>query len=251
MEAIPGIEQLQAEIPADSPLEQLSAAASLAARLRARGDELLDHFVDAARAGGASWSEIGCSLGTSKQAAQQRFAVLAEPTPGQAPFSLTGPAADVLNVAGDEARALGHHYIRPEHIVLGLLSQPEELAAQALAEVGVTTIAARTQITSELGAFAARPTGSLGIAPQTKRLLALAKAIAGSLRHSCPRTEHILLAAISPRLHSPAATLLAACGASPDRVRDQLVRMILEQRPELAGAFKRRSILSRFRMRSV
>jgi hypothetical protein len=39
---------------------QLAAASQLAERLRVRGDELLDQFVDAARAGGASWSEIGC-----------------------------------------------------------------------------------------------------------------------------------------------------------------------------------------------
>src|SRR5437763_10096638 len=124
MEAIPGIEQLQAEIPADSPLEQLSAAASLAARLRARGDELLDHFVDAARAGGSSWSEIGRSLGTSKQAAQQRFAALVNPPPGQAPFGLTGAAAEVLDAAAARARELGHHYVRPEHLVLALLAYP-------------------------------------------------------------------------------------------------------------------------------
>src|SRR5437764_10876811 len=129
MEAIPGIEQLQAEIPADSPLEQLSAAASLAARLRARGDELLDHFVDVARAGGASWTEIGCTLGTSKQAAHERFGALANPPPGQPPFGLTGTAADVLSAAADQARELGHHFIKPEHLVLGLLSQPDELAA--------------------------------------------------------------------------------------------------------------------------
>ena len=249
---MPGIDQLEAEIPAGTPLERLSAASTLAARLNARGDELLDHFVDAARSGGSSWNEIGCSLGTSKQAAQQRFAALADPPAGQSPFGLTGPAAEVLMAAGAEARTLGHHYIRPEHIVLGLLSQPEELAARALDEVGVTATDARTQLTSRLGSSAPRPTGSLGLAAQTKRLLELARAIAKSLGHrSCPRTEHILLAVVSPKLHSPAACLLAECNARPEQVRDQVTRMILQQAPELAGRLRNRSLLSRVRMRSL
>jgi hypothetical protein len=171
----------------------------VAARLCALGDELLDHFVDAARAGGASWCEIGCTLGTSKQAAHERFGALADPPPGQAPFRLTGAAADVLSVAADQARGLGHHFV----------------------------------------------------APQTKRLLELALAIAKSLGNRCPKTEHILLAATSPKLHSSAAELLAELGASPERARDQLTRTLLAEAPELAERLTGRSRLARFRMRSL
>jgi hypothetical protein len=249
--AVPGIDELKAQIGGGTPLEQLIAASELAEKLRARGDELLDQFVDAARMSGSSWSEIGCSLGTSKQAAQQRFAALADPPPSEAPFGLAGPAGAVLFAAGDEARALGHHYIRPEHIVLGLLAQPEELAARALAEVGVTATVVRAKVTAQLGSSAPRPTGSLGVAAQTKRLLELTRAIANSLRHNCPRTEHMLLAAVSPKLHSPAAVLLAECGTTPEQVRDHLTRMILQQSPELADRLANRSLLSRVRMRSV
>jgi hypothetical protein len=249
--AMPGIEELKREIPSGSPLEQLAAASELAARMRARGDQLLDQFVDAARASGSSWTEIGCSLGTSKQAAQQRFAALAEPAPGKAPFGLTGTAANVLEAAAAEARNLGHHYVRPEHLVLGLLAQPDELAAQVLAELGVTAEGARERVADRLGTVAARPTGSLGASPQTKRLLELARAVAKALGHRCPKTEHVLLAATSPKLHSPAATLLAECGATPDSVRDQLTRLLLLEAPELAERLRHPSMLSRFRMRSV
>jgi hypothetical protein len=249
--AVPGIDQLKGEIAAGPPSEQLTAANDLAQKLRARADELLDHFVDAARTSGSSWTEIGCSLGTSKQAAQQRFAALAEPPAGQAPFGLTGTAADVLTVAAEWARELGHHYVRPEHIVLGLLDQPEELAAHVLAELGVTAESARARVEARLGAAVPRPSGSLGVAPQTKRLLELARATARSLGSRCPKTEHILLAATSAKLRSPAATLLADCGAAPDRVRDQLTRMLLLEAPELADRLRNRSLLSRVRMRSV
>jgi Clp amino terminal domain, pathogenicity island component len=240
--ALPDIEPLKAKIPRGTALGQLMAAAAFAEQLRARGDELLDHFVDAARANGASWSEIGGCLSTTKQAAQQRFAVLADPEPGKAPFGLTGAAAAVLTDAADEARELGHEYIRPEHIILGLLARPYELAARVLSELGVTSELARAKIEERLGTHAPRPEGSLGVAPPTKRLLAQARAIANSLDHNCPRTEHILLAATSPRLRSPAATLLADCGANPDGVRDQTTRAVLQQAPELADRLRRRRL---------
>jgi len=249
--AVPDIDQLKCEIAPGTPLEQLTDAREMADRLRARGDELLDNYVDAARSGGTSWTEIGCALGTSKQAAQQRFAALAVPSPGAMPPALSEPAAQVFCAAAEEARAFGHHYIRPEHLVLGLFAAPEELGAQVLVELGVTANLARARVEQRLGSSAARPTGSLGAAPQTKRLLELARAIAKSLGHRCAGTEHILLAASSPKLHSPAASLLADCGATPDKVRDQLTRMLLAEAPELAERLRSRSLLSRVRMRSL
>jgi hypothetical protein len=249
--AVPPIDQLKAEVPRGTPAAQLGSAVELAERFRVRGDELLDQFVDAARAGGASWSEIGCGLGTSKQAAQQRFAALADPPPGQAPFGLTGIAAHVLSGAAARARAreLGHHNVWLEHIVLGLLAQPEELAAGVLGQLGVTLQRARRQVEERFGAGRSRPSGSLGAAPQTKRLLELSRAIAKSLGSRCPKTEHILLAAISPKLQSPAATLLADCGVTPDELRDQLTRTLLHEASELAERMPHRPL--RFRMRSL
>jgi hypothetical protein len=251
MGAVPDVDRLNGEIPAGTALEQLVSASELAERLRARGDELLDQFVEAARASGASWTDIGCALGTSKQAAHERFGALADPPPGQAPFGLTGTAADVLAAAVEEARDLGHHFVRPEHLVLGLLAEPEELAAEVLAELGVTAEPAREQVAHRLGTGAPRPSGSLGVAPQTKRLLELARAIAKSLRSRCPKTEHVLLAATSPKLHSSAGELLDELGASPERVRDQLTRMLLAEAPELAERLRNRSLLARVRMRSL
>lgn len=251
MGAVPEIDQLKDEIPRGTPLERLTAAGEMAGRLRARGDELLDQFVDAARASGASWNEIGCALGTSKQAAHERFGALVDPPSGQAPLGLTGTAAQVLSVAADQARELGHHFVQPEHLVLGLLGQPEELAAEVLTELGVAQQAARALVAQRLGTGTPRPEGSLGIAPQSKRLLEHARAIARALGTRCPRTEHILLAATSPRLHSSALELLAELGASPDRVRDQLSRMLLAEAPELAERVRGRFWRSRVQIRGL
>ncbi len=167
-----------------------------------------------------------------------------------APFGLTGAAADAFAAAAGEARQLGHHYIRPEHLILGLLSLPEEMAARALADQGVSLDGRARAGNRAVRDRASRARhGSLGVAPQTKRLLELSRAIGRSLCHQCPRTEHVLLAAVSPKLDSPAAGLLAECGSDPAEIREQVMRMILEQSPELAGALSRQSWLSRLTSR--
>lgn len=237
--------------PDASPLDRLATARRLADTLRARSDELLDHYVDAARQADSSWTEIGCTLGVTKQAAQQRYVALTPPRPGDLPSGLAGPAAAVFLAAAAAAREHGHHYLRPEHLVLGLLAQPDELAARALAELGVTPDKVRADLVQRLGRAAARPDGSLGVAPQTKRLLELAKAFAKRLGHNCTRPEHILLAAVAPRLHSPAAALLADCGAGAEAVRDQLAAMLLHEAPELAKRLHRRWPLATLQIRGI
>jgi hypothetical protein len=250
VDELPSLAHLQSLIPAGSPVEKLAAASELAGRLRARGDELLDHYVDAARAGGTSWTEVGWALGTSKQAAQQRFAALAEPQPGASPFGLTGTAAVALSAAASQAMALGHHYVQPEHLVLGLLAQRQELGGEVLVKLGVTKKKARARVRERFGSSAQRPEGSLGISPQTKRLLEHARRIAKSMRHSCPRTEHILLAMTSPKLDSSAATLMSECGVSPDAVRRELIRVLAAEAPELAERIPDRPLLARIRARA-
>lgn len=60
-------------------LDQLSDAVLAAEHLGEIADHLIGHFVDQARRSGASWSDIGKSMGVTKQAAQKRF--VPEPKP--------------------------------------------------------------------------------------------------------------------------------------------------------------------------
>lgn len=59
-------------------LDQLSDAVLVADHLGDLADHLIGHFVDQARRSGASWTEIGNSMGVSKQAAQKRSATKAD-----------------------------------------------------------------------------------------------------------------------------------------------------------------------------
>src|SRR4051794_24573669 len=90
---------------------RLEAAVRAAGELRAVGDELINHYVQAARDEGSSWSDIGNVLGISKQGAQKRFtppsAAPAEPWPS----GFSEGAQAVVAQAVEEARALGHRYL--------------------------------------------------------------------------------------------------------------------------------------------
>jgi ATP-dependent Clp protease ATP-binding subunit ClpA len=52
-------------------------------------------------------------------------------------IGLTPRAKKVLELAVDEARRMGHHYIGTEHLLLGLLREGEGIAAGVLASLGV------------------------------------------------------------------------------------------------------------------
>src|SRR3954463_8143744 len=54
-------------------LDQLTDAVLAADHLGDVADHLIGHFVDQARRSGASWTDIGRSMGVTKQAAQKRF----------------------------------------------------------------------------------------------------------------------------------------------------------------------------------
>src|SRR3954452_9196394 len=104
-------------------LDQLSAAVLTADHLGEVADHLIGHFVDQARRSGASWTEIGRSMGVTKQAAQKRFVPRAggaasEWEPGERLSRFTARPRHVVAAAHDEAQAAGHHLVRPEPLVL-------------------------------------------------------------------------------------------------------------------------------------
>src|ERR1700754_2117464 len=113
-----------------SALDQLGGAVMVADHLGEVADHLIGHFVDQARRSGASWTEIGRSMGVTKQAAQKRFVPKAdaELDPEEGVRRSTPRARQVVIVSQEEARAASNATITPAHIVLGLLAEPEGLA---------------------------------------------------------------------------------------------------------------------------
>ena len=65
-------------------------------------------------------------------------------------IGLTPRAKKVIELAVDEARRIGHHYIGTEHLLLGLLREGEGIAAGVLASLGVNLERARGVIIETL-----------------------------------------------------------------------------------------------------
>lgn len=56
---------------------------------------------------------------------------------GAKELSMTPKANGVIQMAGEQAEMLGHDYVGTEHLLLGLLSEEEGVAAQVLGQLGV------------------------------------------------------------------------------------------------------------------
>src|SRR3954464_14396366 len=137
----------------DDALDQLSNAVLAAEHLGEVADHLIGHFVDQARRSGASWTDIGRSMGVTKQAAQKRFVAKGAddgPDSGDGFSRFTVRARNVVMASQNEAREAHSSQIRPEHLVLGLLSEPDAFAARALVAQGVTLEAVRNAAAAAL-----------------------------------------------------------------------------------------------------
>jgi ATP-dependent Clp protease ATP-binding subunit ClpA len=74
----------------------------------------------------------------------------------------TERARTVVVTAQEEARALGHPQIGGEHILLGIVTQPESVGARVLRQLGVDEAAVRAEVTS-VGGSDAQALRAIGI----------------------------------------------------------------------------------------
>jgi hypothetical protein len=180
-------------------LDQLSDAVLVADHLGEIADHLIGHFVDQARRSGASWTEIGKSMGVTKQAARKRFVPkvpgeAAEVDAGDSFSRFTLRAKNVVMAAQNEARAAGNDEIGPPHLILGLLSEPGGLAAKAIHAQGVLPDTIRRTVAAALPSAAGEVPPLIPFDAQAKKVLELTFREALRLGHDYIGTEHILLA---------------------------------------------------------
>ncbi|MDD9994703.1 MAG: NDP-hexose 4-ketoreductase, partial [Dehalococcoidia bacterium] len=75
-------------------------------------------------------------------------------------IGLTPRAKKVIELAVDEARRLGHHYIGTEHLLLGLVREGEGIAAGVLESLGVSLDKVRAEVTRILSQSMPQPSGT-------------------------------------------------------------------------------------------
>ncbi len=145
----------------------------------------------------------------------------------------TKRARRVLTHAQEEARLLNHRYIGTEHLLLGLVSEEGGVAMRVLQELGVSAEQVRTAIERTVGK-GTKPTYSQPtLTPRTKRVIEVSVDEARLLGHHYIGTEHLLLGLVREG-EGVAVDVLRRLGAPPERIREQVNRL-LHEAPVQAG----------------
>ncbi len=147
----------------------------------------------------------------------------------------TAEARDVVVLAQDEARALKHNYIGTEHILLGLLREQEGLAGRVLESLDITVDCARAQVVRIVGSGEEITSGQIPFTPRAKKVLELSRREGLSLGHEYIASEHILLGLVREN-DGVAARILLEFDADPDKIRNQVIRMLSPGPRTPAGA---------------
>lgn len=180
-------------------LDQLADAVLAAEHLGEIADHLIGHFVDQARRSGASWTDIGKSMGVTKQAAQKRFVPRAEPAAldlEQGFTRFTPRARGAVVAAQNAAHEAGNGEITPDHLLLGVLGDAAALATVLLHLQQVDTEALRAAATQAIAALHAdaQPPQLIPFSGPARKALELSVREALRLGHNYVGTEHQLLA---------------------------------------------------------
>ena len=155
----------------------------------------------------------------------------------------TDKARHVLILAQDEARALGAAEVGSEFLLLGLIQEPEGMAAQALSQVGIVydkarAVAARRTEESKKDAVEA-PEGQTGktrlsFSSAAKRILENALREAMQMGQTYISTEHLLLGILRED-SCGALRVLSELGIEADAVRSALNDLVGKPSPVAPG----------------
>jgi ATP-dependent Clp protease ATP-binding subunit ClpA len=206
-------------------LDQLADAVLAAEYLGEIADHLIGHFVDQARRSGASWTDIGKSMGVTKQAAQKRFVPRAEASaidPDQGFGRFTPRARNAVVVAQNAAHDAANTEITPDHLLLGVLSDPGALAAVLLKRQDVDTDTLRASVAPSTAPPCpdAEPPALIPFSGPARKALELTVREALRLGHNYVGTEHLLLALLELE---DGAGPLHRCGVAKARVEADLI----------------------------
>ena len=134
-------------------------------------------------------------------------------------------ARKVLALAQDEARRCNHSYISTEHILLGLVSESEGVAAKVLSSLGVELQKIRSSVEFIVGRGDRPVTGEIGLTPRAKKVIELAVDEARRLNHHYIGTEHLLIGLMREG-DGVAASVLETLGITLDKVRAETTRIL-------------------------
>lgn len=138
----------------------------------------------------------------------------------------TERARKVIFFAQEESQKLGHDYVGPEHILLGLIRQPDSIAARVLEKLNVSLEKIMADTLSVLSHSEPSSHYDLTLTSRFKRVIELAFDEARSLNNNHIGTEHLLLALIREK-DSIAAGVLDRNGITLEEARQTVEELQL------------------------
>jgi len=147
----------------------------------------------------------------------------------------TNRARNVVKLAQEDARRLDHGHIGTEHLLLGLLGEPEGVGAKALVALGVSLEAMRADVERIVGRGEGAPTGHIPFTRRAKKVLELSLREALKLHHNYIGTEHIVLGLVREG-EGVAAKILVESGADLSEIRQEVLRLLSTGIADRAGA---------------
>lgn len=218
-ELIDAISKVQSD-----PLDRLTDAMLAADHLGDLADHLVGHFVDQARRSGASWTDIGRSMGVTKQAARKRFVPkeLSDLDASDGFNRFTERARNVIVVAQNEARRAGNQEITTAHLSIALLAEAGSIGTEAVAAQGIDLAEAADGLRAGLPPAVDDLPALIPFDIGARKTLELTFREALRLGHNYVGTEHILLAAFAAEDDGPLATL----GVDPVEAEASVLRAL-------------------------
>jgi hypothetical protein len=143
----------------------------------------------------------------------------------------TDQARRAVVLAEEEARTLDHNWIGTEHLLLGLIREGDGVAARALESLGISLQPVRQQVEEMIGRGQQVPSEQIPFTPRSKKVLELSLRESLQLGQDHVGTEHILLGLIREG-DGVAAQVLVRLGADLNRVRQQVIELVSDLRPQ-------------------
>ncbi|MDR1326858.1 MAG: ATP-dependent Clp protease ATP-binding subunit [Heliobacteriaceae bacterium] len=155
----------------------------------------------------------------------------------------TEKAIKVIMLAQEEARRLGHNFVGTEQVLLGLIGEGTGVAAKTLKSMGVTLKDARAEVVKIIGRGSGFVAVEIPFTPRAKRVLELSWDEARQLGHNYIGTEHLLLGLIREG-EGVAARVLENLGVDLNKIRSNVVKMLVESNPQAATSGSSSSVSS-------
>jgi ATP-dependent Clp protease ATP-binding subunit ClpC len=134
---------------------------------------------------------------------------------------LSAQSVQAMQLAEDQARAMGHEYLGTEHLLLGLLGQQGTPAANALSTLGVDAGHVRSEIERTIGPGEREVFGEIPLTPLAEKALRRTMEEAAAVGQDEAGAEELLLG-LAAEQGGMAARILLRLDISPEQIRDTL-----------------------------